>query len=203
VSLSPSGCCLSCGSACGLELLLPHLAGVEVERAGQLPGLVCIWVRARSACGTCPRCGVASSRAGQSLSMSEITPEERKLEDRLETLDLINTEVTATLTQLAEGSAKLETKAMTLVGYAGALSAFLATRHPQPALAALAYLAYAVAAGFGIMAFMAGPGLRMVGAPEPRTLSRPFVLAPSPGWGPSRCGPLAAWPSHYECFRLD
>ena len=62
MSLSPSGCCLSCGSACGLELLLPHLAGVVVERVDQLPGLVCIWVRARGAGGTCPRCGVVSSR---------------------------------------------------------------------------------------------------------------------------------------------
>ena len=40
MSLSPSGCCLSCGSACGLELLLPHLAGVVVEQVDQLPGLV-------------------------------------------------------------------------------------------------------------------------------------------------------------------
>jgi transposase len=62
VSLSPSGCCLSCGSACGLELLLPHLAGVTVERVDQLPGLVCIWVRARSDDGRCPGCGMVSSR---------------------------------------------------------------------------------------------------------------------------------------------
>ena len=62
MSLSPSGNCLSCGSACGLELLLPHLAGVVVEQVDQLPGLVCIWARARSPGGTCPRCGVASAR---------------------------------------------------------------------------------------------------------------------------------------------
>jgi transposase len=62
VSLSPSGNCLSCGSACGLELLLPHLGGVVVERVDQLPGLVCILVGARSAEGTCPRRGMVSSR---------------------------------------------------------------------------------------------------------------------------------------------
>jgi transposase len=62
VSLSPSGNCLSCGSACGLGLLLPHLAGVVVEQVDQLPGLVCISVRARSADGTCPRCRMVSSR---------------------------------------------------------------------------------------------------------------------------------------------
>jgi transposase len=62
VSLSLSGCCLSCGSACGLELLLPHLTGVVVERVEQLPGLVSIRVCARSAGGTCPQCGAVSSR---------------------------------------------------------------------------------------------------------------------------------------------
>ena len=62
MSLSPSGCCLSCGSACGLELLLPHLAGVVVEQVDRLPGLVCVWVRSRGAGGTCPRCGAVSSR---------------------------------------------------------------------------------------------------------------------------------------------
>ena len=40
MSLSPSGNCLSCASLCGLEALLPHLAGVVVERVDQLPGLV-------------------------------------------------------------------------------------------------------------------------------------------------------------------
>ena len=62
MSLSPSGCCLSCGPACGLELLLPHLAGVVVEQVDQLPGLVCLWARARSAGAACPGCGVVSSR---------------------------------------------------------------------------------------------------------------------------------------------
>jgi hypothetical protein len=58
VSLSPSGNCLSCGSACGLELLLPHLAGVVVEQVDQLPGLVCIWVRPQ------PRRDVPAVRGG-------------------------------------------------------------------------------------------------------------------------------------------
>jgi len=62
VSLSPSGKCLSCGSSCGLEVLLPHLAGVVVERVDQLPGLVCLSVRAGGAEGICRRCGAGSSR---------------------------------------------------------------------------------------------------------------------------------------------
>ena len=62
MSLSPSGKCLSCGSSCGLEVLLPHLAGVVVERVDQLPGLVCLSVRACGEEGICRRCGAGSSR---------------------------------------------------------------------------------------------------------------------------------------------
>lgn len=62
MSLSPSGSCVSCGSATGLELLLPHLAGVVVEQADQLRGLVCLSVRVRGKEGRCPRCGAVSSR---------------------------------------------------------------------------------------------------------------------------------------------
>jgi transposase len=53
---------LSCGSPCGLEALLPHLAGVVVEQVDRLPGLVCLSVRARSEEGVCPRCGAGWSR---------------------------------------------------------------------------------------------------------------------------------------------
>src|SRR5260370_41710787 len=62
MSLCPSGACLSCGSACGLEVVLPHLAGVLAEHVEQLPGLVCICVRARSAEGTWPHCSATSAR---------------------------------------------------------------------------------------------------------------------------------------------
>jgi len=62
VSLSLRGNCLSCRSSCGLEMLLPHLAGVAVERVDQLPGLVCLSVRACGDEGICRRCGAGSSR---------------------------------------------------------------------------------------------------------------------------------------------
>jgi len=61
VSLSLRGDCLSCGS-CGLEVLLPHLAGVVVDRVERWPGLVCLWVRSRRGEAPCPRCRGVSCR---------------------------------------------------------------------------------------------------------------------------------------------
>jgi transposase IS204/IS1001/IS1096/IS1165 family protein len=62
VSLSLGRNCLSCGSPCGLEVLLPHLAGVRVKRVDRLPGLVCLSVRSCRGEGACPRCQAVSSR---------------------------------------------------------------------------------------------------------------------------------------------
>jgi transposase len=62
VPLSLGGNCLSGGPGCGLEMLLPHLAGVVVERVDRQPGLVCLWVRSRREEGVCPRCGGGSLR---------------------------------------------------------------------------------------------------------------------------------------------
>jgi zinc-finger of transposase IS204/IS1001/IS1096/IS1165 len=62
VPLSLDRNCLSCGSACGLGVVLPHLAGVVIEQIGQWPGLVCLCVRSRSEEGVCRRCGAGSSR---------------------------------------------------------------------------------------------------------------------------------------------
>src|SRR5258708_33807702 len=78
-----------------------------------------------------------------------------KVEAQVETLELIHAEVTASLAQQSDSGAKIDTKAVVLVGYAGAAATFLATRHgqTQPVLADLAYAAYAVAAGCGIGVF--------------------------------------------------
>jgi hypothetical protein len=102
----------------------------------------------------------------ESPVMNNMTPDERKPADQAETLDLINAEVTASLTQQADASAKLETKALTLVGYVGVLSAFLATRNAQPLAAAGAYAAYAIVAGLNITVFMSAPELRMAASPK-------------------------------------
>jgi uncharacterized membrane protein YccC len=98
--------------------------------------------------------------------MSDMPSDEQLLAGQAETLDLINTEVTASLAQQADVSARYESKALALVGYAGALSAFLATRHAQPVLATLAYVAYGLAASFGIVVFVVASGLTSLAAPR-------------------------------------
>src|SRR5260221_10717103 len=62
MSLSPSGFCLSCGSAGAPAPVLPHLAAVVIERVEQVNGLVRISVSARGSDGKCSRCGAVSSR---------------------------------------------------------------------------------------------------------------------------------------------
>ena len=71
-------------------------------------------------------------------------------ESQAEALELVNAEVTARLARQSLGGAQIDTKAIVLVGYAGAASAFLATRHFQPVLAAMAFAAYAGAAAAGL-----------------------------------------------------
>jgi hypothetical protein len=105
--------------------------------------------------------------------MNNMTPNAPKPADQAETLDLVNAEVTASLAQQADASAKLETKALTLVGYVGVLSAFLATRQAQPYVAGAAYIAYAIAAVLDIKVFMSGPELRM--AASPRDLFKDYL----------------------------
>lgn len=70
-----------------------------------------------------------------------------------ETLALINAEIAAALTRASDSSSRIDNKAIVLVGYAAAAASFLATRHPQPILAATAYIAYALAAALGIWAY--------------------------------------------------
>ena len=59
--LQVSGC-LSCCHGAGLDLLLPHLAGVVVEAAEVTGGRVGIWARVRAQGASCPHCGQFSER---------------------------------------------------------------------------------------------------------------------------------------------
>src|SRR5260370_23859260 len=109
--------------------------------------------------------GGCGGRRGQSRTMREVTPKEP--EPQAETLDLINSEISASLARQSDSGKNIDTKAVVLVGYAVAAAAFLATRHAQPVLAALAYIAYAAAGSFGIWAYPIPP---YHDVPDPREL---------------------------------
>jgi hypothetical protein len=89
--------------------------------------------------------------AGGNPKVNERKPED--LDRQSETLELINNEVTAILAAQYDSAARIDTKAAILVGYAGAAASFLATRHSRPVIAALAYVAFGAAVGFGIWAY--------------------------------------------------
>ena len=55
--------------------------------------------------------------------MSEVTPKEP--EPQAETLDLINSEISASLARQSDSGKNIDTKAVVLVGYAVAAAAFL------------------------------------------------------------------------------
>jgi hypothetical protein len=77
-----------------------------------------------------------------------MTPED--FEKHAGTLDLINREIASRLDRQTDSTAKIDTKASLVIGYTIAAASFLATRHAQPVLAALAFIAYTAAVGFGI-----------------------------------------------------
>lgn len=102
--------------------------------------------------------------------MSPMTPQQ--LEERAPTLELINAEITASIARQANSGRNLDTKAVLLIGYAGAAASFLATRHAQSVLAAFAYAAYAAAVTAGIWA----AAVRVYqDVPEPRRLFTEYL----------------------------
>lgn len=80
-----------------------------------------------------------------------MTPQE--LEDQKETLELINSELAARLTRQADSGAKVDAKAIFLVGFAATAAQFLASRSFEPFTGAVSFAAYAGAIGFGISVF--------------------------------------------------
>jgi multidrug transporter EmrE-like cation transporter len=102
--------------------------------------------------------------------MSPMTPQQ--MEERAPTLELINVEITASIARQATSGRNLDTKAVLLIGYAGAAASFLATRHAKPVLAAFAYAAYAAAAAAGIWV----AAVRVYqDVPEPRRLFTEYL----------------------------
>jgi hypothetical protein len=105
--------------------------------------------------------------------MSLVTPQQ--LAVHAGNLELINAEITASLARQAASGDRIDSKAVFLVGYAGAASSFLATRHFQPVLAGFAFGSYAAAAFFGIWAY----SVRLVSdVPEPRRLFSQYLARP-------------------------
>ena len=103
--------------------------------------------------------------------MSAISPE--TLARQVDTLELINAEVTASLARQSASGDRIDTKSVFLVGYAGAAAAFLVTRHFQPVLGGLALGAYAAAAAFGVLAYSVRLHLDV---PEPAKLLNDYLL---------------------------
>lgn len=111
--------------------------------------------------------------AGQSPAASRAAP--AQLDGQDVTLELINSEITASLARQAGASQRLDTKAVLIVGYAGFAASFMATQHPRLVLAAVAYGAYAAAAGLGIWAY----AVRIYqDVPEPRRLLTGYLSKP-------------------------
>lgn len=103
----------------------------------------------------------------------DVTPGEVGLQE--ETLELINNELAGRLVRQANSSAKIDTKATALTGYAIAAASFLATQHPQLALAGCAYGAYALAIGLSITGSSVG---RHDDPPAPRPLFNRYAARP-------------------------
>ena len=62
MSLSQGDVRLSCPGAVELGVLLPHLAGVIVEKVTVAAGLLLVTARTKAAAAVCPKCGTASGR---------------------------------------------------------------------------------------------------------------------------------------------
>jgi len=111
--------------------------------------------------------------AEECLLMSPMTS--RQLASHADNLQLVNDEVSASLARQAASGDRIDSKSVFLVGYAGAASSFLATRHAQPVLAGAAFAAFAAAAVFGILAY----SVRIHNdVPEPRRLVNHYLVMP-------------------------
>lgn len=80
-----------------------------------------------------------------------MTPEE--LRERESNLELINSEIASRMVRQSEAGAKVDTKAVFVVGFAATAAQFLAARSFEPYTGTMAFVAYAVAIGAGISIF--------------------------------------------------
>lgn len=80
-----------------------------------------------------------------------MTPEE--LEERVSTLEVINSKLDSRLARQSGSLTQIDTKAVFLVGFVATASQSLATQEYQPHVGAAAFAAYAVAFAAGLLAF--------------------------------------------------
>jgi hypothetical protein len=80
-----------------------------------------------------------------------MTPDD--LDKHVDTFELINAEMAGSHDRQSDALDKVDGKVVVLIGYVVGAGAFLATRHAQPVLEVLAYVAFIVALGFGVAAW--------------------------------------------------
>lgn len=80
-----------------------------------------------------------------------MTPQE--LQERESNLELINSEIASRMARQSEAGAKVDTKAVFVVGFAATAAQFLAARPFEPYSGTAAFVAYAVAISVGISIF--------------------------------------------------
>ncbi|MFF3253936.1 hypothetical protein ACFYWP_23695 [Actinacidiphila glaucinigra] len=80
-----------------------------------------------------------------------MTPQEAQ--DQEPTLELINDEIASRLARQSESGAKVDTKAVFLVGFAATAAQFLASRSFEALTGTAAFAMYAISIGFGISIF--------------------------------------------------
>lgn len=81
-------------------------------------------------------------------------------------LELLNSELANRLGRQEDAHSRVDTKIAFLLGLIATATQFLATRHPQPVLGALAFTGYAAAFGLGVPALVIRPYPEI----EPRAL---------------------------------
>ncbi|MGW4137689.1 hypothetical protein ACWELV_12935 [Streptomyces mirabilis] len=94
--------------------------------------------------------GKATVRGPYALRMT-MTPDELTASES--TLELLNNEAAARLTRQADSLAKIDTKAVFLIGFAATAAQFLATHKHHAVLAYFAFAAYAVSLLAGMLTF--------------------------------------------------
>ncbi|WP_217554048.1 hypothetical protein [Streptomyces sp. GbtcB6] len=89
-------------------------------------------------------------------------------------LELLNSELASRLTRQSDSLAKIDTKAVFLIGFAATAAQFLATHKHQPVLTYLAFAAYALALAAGMQTIRVADHRDL----EPRPMLDAYAASP-------------------------